>query len=53
LVEQWTHYYTNNPQQAFNHLQMNQFQWSAQMNQSAINILQSSLQVPLETQHII
>jgi hypothetical protein len=53
LVEQWTQYYISNPDKVWGHLQMNQYQQAVEMNKSAINILQSSLQVPLETQHII
>jgi hypothetical protein len=53
LVEQWTQYYISNPDKVWSHLQMNQYQQAAEMNKSAINILQSNLQVPLETQHII
>ena len=54
LVEQWTQYYISNPEQVFIDVQRNQFQQAAEMSQSAFNIRQSSsLQVPLETQHIV
>merc|ERR1712038_1247134 len=35
LVEQWTQYYANHPHEIFKHLQRNQFEQEALMNQSA------------------
>merc|ERR1739848_319110 len=51
LVEQWTQYYTNHPHEIFHHLQRNQFEQEAMMNQSAGDLLRQ--QIPLGTQHII
>jgi hypothetical protein len=53
LVDQWMHYYANNPDQVINHLQMNQFQQEVMMNQSAVNIQRQTIQVPLEMQNIV